>query len=68
MEVAISECLKWRLILPTSASFMDFYVLKSLNQNDLHGGNEITSLPKARAHLRKYAEYFVEVSLQGMFI
>eukprot|EP00794_Sanderia_malayensis_P005663 gene5663-6359_t len=64
MEMAVSQCLNWRLILPTAASFMEYYVLESLGKDDLHAGEEISSLPKARSFLLKYTEYFVEVSLQ----
>ena len=65
MEVTISQCLNWKLILPTAANFTDFYVMESLSDEDFHAGAKISCLVKARAYLRKYAEYFVEISLQG---
>eukprot|EP00795_Rhopilema_esculentum_P011885 gene11885-2437_t len=64
MEVKISQCLNWKLILPTAANFLDFYAMESLSIDNLHAGENIVCLVQARSYLEKYAKYFVEVSLQ----
>jgi len=64
MEVKIAACLNWKLILPTAANFVDFYTMESLSPSDLHAENEITCIVKARSYLQRYAQYFIEVSLQ----
>ena len=65
MELKISQCLNWKLILPTAANFLDFYAMESLSIDNLHAGEKIVCLVQARSYLEKYAKYFVEVSLQG---
>lgn len=67
MELLLLESFNWNLCLPTPAHYIDYYLLASVSEVDLHNGWPITSITKVRAFLEKYAHYFLKVSLQGNF-
>uniref|UniRef100_A0ACB8EJP5 Uncharacterized protein n=1 Tax=Sphaerodactylus townsendi TaxID=933632 RepID=A0ACB8EJP5_9SAUR len=65
MELLLLESFNWNLCLPTPAHYIDYYLLASVSETDLHNGWPITSITKIRAFMEKYAHYFLKVSLQG---
>ncbi|CAL9687361.1 unnamed protein product [Knipowitschia caucasica] len=69
MELLLLETFQWNLYLPTAAHFIDYYLSVSVHQADLHDGWPMTCLDKTCLYMAKYAEYFLEVSLQDhMFL
>lgn len=65
MELLLLETFDWNLYLPTAAHFMDYYLSVGVHEGDLHDGWPLSSLEKTRLYMDKYADYFLEVSLQG---
>nr|XP_056719652.1 cyclin-J-like protein [Euleptes europaea] len=64
MELLLLESFNWNLCLPTPAHYIDYYLLASVSETDLHNGWPITSVTKVRAFMAKYAHYFLKASLQ----
>ncbi|XP_015271360.1 PREDICTED: LOW QUALITY PROTEIN: cyclin-J-like protein [Gekko japonicus] len=64
MELLLLESFNWNLCLPTPAHYIDYYLLASVSETDLHNGWPITSVTKVRVFMEKYAHYFLKVSLQ----
>lgn len=64
MELLLLETFQWNLYLPTAAHFIDYYLSISVHEADLHDGWPMTCLDKTRLYMDKYADYFLEVSLQ----
>ncbi|KAM9373314.1 LOW QUALITY PROTEIN: cyclin-J-like protein [Phaethornis superciliosus] len=62
MEMLLLENFNWNLCPPTPAHYIDYYLYASIG-DDLHNG-PITSLPKIKAYLEKYAYYFLDFSVQ----
>lgn len=67
MELLLLETLQWNLYLPTPAHFIEYYLSIAIHETDLHDGWPLTSLEKTGLYMTKYADYFLEVSLQGTF-
>ena len=65
MELLLLETFQWNLYLPTAAHFIEFYLSIAVHEADLHNGWPIGCLDKTKLFLAKYADYFLEVSLQG---
>lgn len=65
MELLLLETFQWNLYLPTAAHFIDYYLSISVHEGDLHDGWPMTCLEKTKLYMAKYADYFLEVSLQG---
>lgn len=65
MELLLLETFQWNLYLPTPAHFIDYYLSIAVQEGDLHDGWPMTCLDKTKAYMAKYADYFLEVSLQG---
>ena len=55
----------FRLLLPTPFQFIGFFSEYSIDETDLHSGENIFNPVKAKAYLQKYTMYFLEVSLQS---
>ncbi|KAK7901213.1 hypothetical protein WMY93_017982 [Mugilogobius chulae] len=69
MELLLLETFQWNLYLPTAAHFIDYYLSVSVHEDDLHDGWPMTCMDKTRIYMAKYADYFLEVSLQDhMFL
>ncbi|XP_078509877.1 cyclin-J-like protein [Lissotriton helveticus] len=64
MELLVLDCFNWNLCLPTPAHYIDYYLILSVCEGDLHNGWPITSLAKIKVFMEKYTHYFLEVSLQ----
>ncbi|XP_023679887.1 cyclin-J isoform X1 [Paramormyrops kingsleyae] len=64
MELLLLETLQWNLYLPTPAHFIEYYLSIAVHETDLHDGWPLTSLEKTGLYMAKYADYFLEVSLQ----
>uniref|UniRef100_A0A8C6UKF0 Cyclin-J n=1 Tax=Neogobius melanostomus TaxID=47308 RepID=A0A8C6UKF0_9GOBI len=64
MELLLLETFQWNLYLPTAAHFIEYYLSISVHEADLHDGWPMTCLDKTRLYMDKYADYFLEVSLQ----
>ncbi|KAJ0004924.1 hypothetical protein NQD34_011138 [Periophthalmus magnuspinnatus] len=64
MELLLLETFQWNLYLPTAAHFIDYYLSVSVHEGDLHDGWPMTCIDKTRLYMAKYADYFLEVSLQ----
>lgn len=64
MELLLLDTFNWNLCLPTAAHFLDYYLLASVQETDLHNGWPLASLTKTKLFMEKYAHYFLEVSLQ----
>lgn len=65
MELLLLETFQWNLYLPTAAHFIDYYLSIAVHEGDLHDGWPMTCLEKTKVYMAKYADYFLEVSLQG---
>ncbi|XP_036403273.1 cyclin-J [Megalops cyprinoides] len=64
MELLLLETFQWNLYLPTAAHFIEYYLSIAVHESDLHGGWPVVSLEKTGLYMAKYADYFLEVSLQ----
>ncbi|XP_038140088.1 cyclin-J [Cyprinodon tularosa] len=67
MELLLLETFNWNLYLPTAAHFIDYYLSIAVLAGDLHDGWPMASLEKTKLYMNKYADYFLEVSLQDHF-
>lgn len=65
MELLLLETFQWNLYLPTAAHFIEYYLSIAVHEGDLHDGWPMTCLEKTKLYMAKYADYFLEVSLQG---
>lgn len=65
MELLLLESFQWNLYLPTAAHFIEYYLSIAVHEGDLHDGWPMTCLEKTKLYMAKYADYFLEVSLQG---
>ncbi|MGH0142787.1 UNVERIFIED_CONTAM: hypothetical protein FKN15_077052 [Acipenser sinensis] len=65
MELLLLETFQWNLYLPTAAHFIDYYLSIAVHETDLHEGWPMACLEKTRLYMAKYADYFLEVSLQA---
>lgn len=65
MELLLLETFQWNLYLPTAAHFIEYYLPVAVNESDLHDGWPMTCMKKTMLYVSKYADYFLEVSLQG---
>lgn len=65
MELLLLETFQWNLYLPTAAHFIEYYLSIAVHEGDLHDGWPMTCLGKTKLYMAKYADYFLEVSLQG---
>ncbi|XP_062319883.1 cyclin-J [Osmerus eperlanus] len=64
MELLLLETFQWNLYLPTAAHFIEYYLSIAVYEGDLHDGWPIGCLEKTVLYMAKYADYFLEVSLQ----
>ncbi|XP_053244760.1 cyclin-J [Podarcis raffonei] len=64
MELLLLETFQWNLCLPTAAHFIDYYLSIAVHESDLHDGWPMVCLDKTKLYMAKYADYFLEVSLQ----
>ncbi|XP_056292309.1 cyclin-J [Pseudoliparis swirei] len=64
MELLLLETFQWNLYLPTAAHFIEYYLSIAVHEGDLHDGWPMTCLGKTKLYMAKYADYFLEVSLQ----
>ncbi|XP_071235514.1 cyclin-J isoform X2 [Salvelinus alpinus] len=64
MELLLLETFQWNLYLPTAAHFIEYYLSIAVNEADLHDGWPMACLEKTVLYMTKYADYFLEVSLQ----
>ncbi|XP_038600242.1 cyclin-J isoform X2 [Tachyglossus aculeatus] len=64
MELLLLETFQWNLCLPTAAHFIDYYLAEAVHETDLHDGWPMVCLEKTKLYMAKYADYFLEVSLQ----
>lgn len=65
MELLLLETFHWNLYLPTAAHFIEYYLSIAVSETDLHDGWPMAGLEKTMLYMNKYADYFLEVSLQG---
>ncbi|XP_053547678.1 cyclin-J [Bombina bombina] len=69
MELLLLETFEWNLCLPTPAHFIEYYLSIAVHDTDLHDGWPMICLEKTKIYMAKYADYFLEVSLQDhMFL
>ncbi|XP_053292389.1 cyclin-J [Pleuronectes platessa] len=64
MELLLLETFQWNLYLPTAAHFIEYCLSIAIHEGDLHDGWPLTCLEKSKLYMAKYADYFLEVSLQ----
>ncbi|KAM9365670.1 cyclin-J [Pholidichthys leucotaenia] len=64
MELLLLEIVQWNLCFPTAAHFIDYYLSIGVHEGDLHDGWPMACLNKTKLYMSKYADYFLEVSLQ----
>ncbi|XP_053189033.1 cyclin-J [Scomber japonicus] len=64
MELLLLETFQWNLYLPTAAHFIEYYLSIAVHEGDLHDGWPMTCMEKTKLYMDKYADYFLEVSLQ----
>ncbi|KAL2083132.1 hypothetical protein ACEWY4_020905 [Coilia grayii] len=64
MELLLLETFNWNLYLPTPAHFIEYYLSIAVHEEDLQDGWPLVCLDKTVLYMSKYADYFLEVSLQ----
>ncbi|XP_051503905.1 cyclin-J-like isoform X3 [Myxocyprinus asiaticus] len=64
MELLLLETFQWNLYIPTAAHFIEYYLPVAVNETDLHDSWPMTCMEKTMLYMSKYADYFLEVSLQ----
>ncbi|XP_030628643.1 cyclin-J [Chanos chanos] len=64
MELLLLETVQWNLYLPTAAHFIDYCLSIAVSDGDLHDGWPMACVEKTELYMSKYADYFLEVSLQ----
>lgn len=64
MELLLLDHFSWNVDLPTSASFVDMFLVHSVLNDDNHSGRPLNNCAKARVYVKKYVHYFLEISLQ----
>ncbi|XP_029110089.1 cyclin-J isoform X2 [Scleropages formosus] len=64
MELLLLETFQWNLYLPTAAHFIEYYLSIAVHETDLHDGWPVSNVEKIGQYMAKYADYFLEVSLQ----
>lgn len=65
MELLLLETFHWNLYLPTAAHFIEYYMSIAVSETDVRDGWPMACLEKTILYMNKYADYFLEVSLQG---
>ncbi|XP_023819498.1 cyclin-J isoform X2 [Oryzias latipes] len=65
MELLLLETFQWNLYLPTAAHYIEYFLSAAVHEGDLHDGWPMTSVEKTKVYMLKYADYFLEVSLQA---
>ena len=65
MELLLLNFFDWKVSFPTPAHFTEHYMQLSQDENDTLNGKPIESFIRVLEHLRKYTNYFLEISLQG---
>ena len=65
MEMQLLRAFNWNLCLPTAAHYIDYYLCVSVGENDFHHHWPLASLTEIKDFLRKYAYYFLHMSVQG---
>ncbi|XP_041477285.1 cyclin-J-like [Lytechinus variegatus] len=63
MELLLLDFFDWNVSVPTALHFVDYFLMDSIGPNDLHGGKPLTNFD-ALIYLERYAQYFLEISLQ----
>ena len=58
----------FRLLLPTPTQFLDYFLQAAVSEEDLHVGVKIKNTEKVGVFIQKYANYFLEVILQGILL
>lgn len=64
MELLLLDHFSWKIALPTSASFVDIFLVQSVLRDDTHSDRPLNNCVKARVYVKKYVHYFLEISLQ----
>ncbi|XP_066535660.1 cyclin-J [Hoplias malabaricus] len=64
MELLLLETIHWNLYLPTAAHFIEYYLSIAVSETDLHDDWPMVCMEKTMLYMTKYADYFLEVSLQ----
>ncbi|KAM9477283.1 cyclin-J [Clarias gariepinus] len=64
MELLLLENFHWNLYLPTAAHFIEYYLSIAVSETDQLDGWPMACLEKTSLYMNKYADYFLEVSLQ----
>jgi len=69
MELRILQVFSWNIALPTAAHFNDFYLVDAVTADDFFEGQSLGchATTTARSTVAKYVNYFLEISLQGLF-
>ena len=68
MELLLLDHFSWNVDLPTSASFVDVFLVHAVLSDDNHSGRPLNNCAKARVYVKKYVHYFLEISLQGTYL
>ncbi|TRY65649.1 hypothetical protein DNTS_009879, partial [Danionella cerebrum] len=63
-ELLLLESVQWNLYLPTAAHFIEYYLPITVHDSDRRHGWPVNCMDKTMLYLSKYADYFLEVSLQ----
>jgi hypothetical protein len=65
MEITLLEFFQWRICLPTPAHFVDYILNFSVLSSDCHANRPIQDCERVRKFVKKYNNYFLEITLQG---
>ena len=66
MEITLLTLFQWNISLPTAAHFIGYFLTVGVTKNDLHGDTSISlDCDRAKTHLQRYTDYFLEICLQG---
>lgn len=63
MELLLLDFFNWNISVPTALHFVDYFLMDAISPSDLHAGKPLASF-NAVTYLERYAQYFMEISLQ----
>lgn len=64
MEMTLLEFFHWDLVMPTTAHFLEYYLVYAITGNDSHEGRPLPSLAHGKMYITRYSHYFQKVSLR----
>jgi hypothetical protein len=68
MELMLLDTFDWKISFPTAAHFADYFSMAAtLDDDEIQRNQTVLDLNKVKLYMDKYVNYFLEISLQGLF-